>query len=220
MALIIATILVFIIINFLIIFKAKTRTTIVISLISSHLIIALLLTITIINHNAFREIILALIIYSMVILFLISNYNPIYLGNSHNKKHSLRNIPLQLPIAILITIIAFFGLFFVTKNINPLSKSINKAIIAKEEKSKKNPALSKNYPSHKLVQERYFDKIAKSKILINNNNTTKIDPIKMRVLKEKLQDNFLLKRSSDIILIICAITAILLVFSASFKEEK
>jgi hypothetical protein len=68
------TLLIFIFVNFFAIFLIKTRTTAVINVISTNLLVLLFLALSISNYIFLREIALHLIIYSMVVLFLISNY--------------------------------------------------------------------------------------------------------------------------------------------------
>jgi hypothetical protein len=67
------TILIFVTISLAILFFIKTRTTRVIALISSHLTIILLFNFYLEHFVNFKEIVLVISIYSMVILFLISN---------------------------------------------------------------------------------------------------------------------------------------------------
>ena len=67
------TILIFVIISLAILFFIKTRTTRVIAIISSHLTIIFLFNIYLENFTNFKEMVLVISIYSMVILFLISN---------------------------------------------------------------------------------------------------------------------------------------------------
>ena len=112
------TLITFIIINFLILFTIRARTTIITSLIIAHLIAVLFFSLSISNYNSFKEIVLSLIIYSMVILFLISNYNPIYLtDNQTNKINESHSSLFIVPIISAGILIIFCAVFLITKNI-------------------------------------------------------------------------------------------------------
>lgn len=180
------TLLIFITINFLIIFVVKTRTTTVISLIIAHLIAIMFLSLAISNYNSFKEIVLALVVYSMVILFLISNYNPIYLTKNEEKaKPSLEAISM----IILISLAVFFASFSIIKNMPKIVDNIKNnqvKLVASEEITLEEGDENKN-------------------ITINEGKKTR--------LHNKLLENSLFKRSSDVILIITIIISALLLLS-------
>lgn len=179
------TILSFIITNFLILFFVKTRTTIVISLIISHLFAALFFSISISDYNFFKEIVLALILYSMVILFLISNYNPNSTTEDQATKidFSFKNF-LSNPFkkaAVFLTILSILFLSLsIIKNISPITK---------------------------MVQKEKF--LSSPKVRSDSLNNQ----------KKKLSDNFLLKRSSDVILIIISAIFISLILSPKQPDK-
>ncbi|MBU6140933.1 MAG: hypothetical protein KGP29_05225 [Proteobacteria bacterium] len=115
------TLFVFSVINFLILFFIKTRTSLVISVIIAHLVAVLFFSLSIVDYEAFREITLALIIYSMVILFIISNYGLITVESekkSKNKNNLLGNIA-----ACLIVLVVFLLIFFVVEDVTKIDKT-------------------------------------------------------------------------------------------------
>ena len=224
------TLIPFIVINFLIIFIIKTRTTIVTALIISHLIIVLFFSMSISNYNSYKEIVLALIIYSMVILFLVSNYNSINLNqNQPSKKKDLRKILIFppvvfpsvvfLPVVFLIVASVFFAIFSLTKNISEISKIIAEEKNLKQENVLKNPMILYNHGVHIAVKKFYLGKKFEDEWSNKTYADLEINERKKARLKDKLSDNFLLKRSSDVILIIVAISSSLLLLSTK-KAEK
>ena len=169
------TLLVFVVINFLILFIVKTRTSLVVSIIAAHLVAVLFFSLSIEDYASFREITLALIIYSMVILFLISNYGSILVDTGEEKK--LRRSFAFRATLYFIALVVFLLLLSVVKNVNDLHRQ-------EHQKS----SLSKRSDSTKTIR-----------------------------LRRELEDNFLLKRSSDVILIIVAASTLLLLIS---KKEQ
>ena len=172
------TLLVFVVINFFILFVVKTRTSLVISVIVAHLIAVLFFSLSIANYEAFKEITLALILYSMVILFLISNYGTIAV-DGEDKLKSRRHIFFSGVICVVAAAI-FLLLIAVVKNV---SESRESPVILQEQEVKAPDS----------------------------------DSIKKARMRDKLLDNFLLKRSSDVILIIVAASTTLLLLS---RKEK
>ena len=106
------TILAFAVVNFLILFIVKTRTSLVISVIIAHLISIVFFAVSISNYESFREITLAFVIYSMVILFLISNYGLIAVEANKLVKSKLDFLFSGL--IYLIALVAFFLIFLVS----------------------------------------------------------------------------------------------------------
>lgn len=80
------TLLIFAAINFSIVFIVKTRTSLVISVILSHLVALLFLSVSMTDFQSFRELTLAIVIYSMTILFVISNFGLIKVENVDSRK--------------------------------------------------------------------------------------------------------------------------------------
>lgn len=122
------TILVFVIINFAILFTVKTRTSLVISVIIAHLIAVLFFSISIANYDSFREITLAFIIYSMVILFLISNYGLIVVEGEKKSKSKINF--LFDGVIYSIAVVAFLLIFAVIKDVSEMHDEL---IITKEQ---------------------------------------------------------------------------------------
>jgi hypothetical protein len=214
------TLLVFIIVNLLIIFTVKTRTTIVTSLIIAHLIVVLFFSLSISNYTSFKEIVLALIVYSMVILFLISNYNPIYLAEDNSVKAKTKKQKAALYAAVsLIVVTVFISLFSVIKEINPISEVISNKKLAKQEKVFTRPMLLPSHPVHIAVKKFYFGKKFEDQWANRDQSEVEINQRKKAQLKDKLSDNFLLKRSSDVILLIVAVTTSMLLLGIKKNQS-
>ncbi len=209
------TLLVFIAINFLILFRIKTRTTIVTSLIISHLMAVLFFSISISSYNSFKEIVLALIIFSMVILFLVSNYNPIYLANAEVPKFKLHLLRFFIaPFVAIFVVAVFLAIFSITKNLPEISKIIVDRQVEKQEEVLQNPMILPSHPVHIAVKKFYLGKKFEDSWSDKTYVELEMNDRKRARLKDRLSDNFLLKRSSDVILIIVAISTSLLLLGS------
>ncbi len=215
------TLLIFVVINCLILFFSKTRTTTVISLIISHLVAVLFFSLSISNYNSFKEIVLALIVYSMVILFLISNYNPIHVNalDPLKKKHSRASL-LFIISNFVIVIIVFIAFFLITKNLSQISENIYNQRLAKQSEIVANPMEIKSHSVHVAVKKFYLGKKIENNLSNKAYEEIELSERKKMHLKDKLSDNFLLKRSSDVILLIVAISASLLLLSRKIIPNK
>jgi hypothetical protein len=205
------TLLAFIVINFLILFAVKTRTTTIISLIIAHLVAVLFFSLSISNYNSFKEIVLALIIYSMVILFLISNYVAIFSVDEVASKIKARWQKYFSYFAVFsIVMIAFLVIFFIAKDISKVSDLIRDKKIAKQSEAVENPMVLPSHAVHIAVKSFYLGKNFQKDWSDKTYEKLEINERKKARLKDKLSDNFLLKRSSDVILIIVAATTVML----------
>lgn len=214
------TLITFIIINFLILFAVKTRTTTVTSLIIAHLVAVLFFSLSISNYNSFKEIVLALIIYSMVILFLISNYNPIYLANKEKVKNKYSKVTWVIfPLMGLVVVTIFFALFLITKNIPEITEIVNERKLSRQIEVVKNPMILPSHPAHIAVKKFYLGKKFEDNWSEKVEKDIEINEKKKARLKDKLSDNFLLKRSSDVILIIVAMSTSLLLLGGKKTES-
>lgn len=214
------TLLTFIIINFLILFTIRTRTTIITSLIIAHLVAVLFFSLSISNYNSFKEIVLSLIVYSMVILFLISNYNPIYLTDDQtNKVNESRSSLFIVPIISAGILVIFCAVFLITKNIPDISHVIHEKEAEKQNEIIKNPMILPSYAVHIAVKKFYLGKKFEDDWSDKTYAEIELNEKKRARLKDKLSDNFLLKRSSDVILIIVAVSTSLLLLGSK-KTEK
>lgn len=217
------TVTIFIIINFLIIILVKTRTTTVTSLIIAHLILVLFLSLSISNYNSFKEIVLSLVAYSMVILFLISNYNPIFLEEIDviEEKYSRFFTISSLLVAAFVI---FFLLFGMIKNTAEIAQAVQDKKFEKQNEIMSNPMILPSHAVHIAVKKFYLGKsfineeMRSDELLDKAQIVFEINQTKKARLKDKLSDNFLLKRSSDVIVIIVAIiTSILLLSKREIK---
>jgi len=206
--------LAFIAINFLILFIVKTRTTTVTSLVIAHLVAVLFFSLSISNYNSFKEIVLALIVYSMVILFLISNYSAIYFSDSEDEKGgSLWRKYCSNAAIFLIIAIAFFSIFVTAKNIPKISELMREKKMAKQSEVIENPMILPSHPVHIAVKSFYLGKNFEDDWSDKIYASLEMNERKRARLKDKLSDNFLLKRSSDVILIIVAVSTGMLLLS-------
>lgn len=201
------TLITFITINFLILFIVKTRTTTITSIIIAHLISVLFFSISISNYNSFKEIVLALIIYSMVILFLISNYSAVYSSEDESPKieHAWRKYFL-ISAYFFTSAIIFSSVFFIAKNVTKISDAMREKKFSKQNEIMENPMILPSHPVHIAVKSFYLGKKFEEEWSDKSYANLEINERKRARLKDKLSDNFLLKRSSDVILIIVAVS--------------
>ncbi len=210
--------LVFIIINFLIIFVIRTRTTTVTILIIAHLMLVLFLSLSISNYNSFKEVVLALVAYSMVVLFLISNHNQIFSDDSQRPKIKGSSQSFFVVAAVLSAVaVIFCALFLITKNVPKISQMVSNKKLEKQNEIMMNPMILPSHPVHIAIKKFYLGKKIEddgSDWLDKAQIQAEINDRKQARLKDKLSDNFLLKRSSDVILIIVAISTSLLLLAS------
>lgn len=219
----IAVALVFVILSFLVIFAIRSRTTTVITLIIAHLVLVLFLSLSISNYNSFKEIVLALVIYSMVLLFLISNHNQIFANDFKNLEPGGVKRTRVFAILLFTTMmIAFLSLFLVAKDVSKISKISSDKKNDRQNEVLVNPMILPSHPVHVAVRKFYLGK----KMFGENGDwidkiqvQSEINEKKQARLREKLVDNFLLKRSSDVIFIIVAISTSLLLLGARKNEN-
>lgn len=213
-------ILIFIVISFLIIFLVQTRTTTVTSLIIAHLVLVLFLSLSIPNYNNFKEIVLALVAYSMVILFLISNYNPIFISDlaPHKTTRVWQNFTKIAIVAVSVMVI-FFVLFVMVKNIMEISVAVRDKKFEKQNEVMANPMILPSHAVHIAVKKFYLGKkfaneeLEEDGLVDQVQIAYEINQAKKARLKDKLSDNFLLKRSSDVILVIVAVATSMLLLA-------
>lgn len=214
------TLLAFIAINFLIIFAVQSRTSTVIGLIISHLVAILFFSLSINNYEAFKEITLGLVVYSMVILFLISNYthNSSALDQDSKVKASQPSIFFIAAIALPLLVIFFLSLA-VAQNINFVAESTHEKKFKQQSEAAGNPMILPSHPVHIAVKEFYLGKKFSDELPEKIDAQNEISNHKRARLKDKLADNFLLKRSSDVIFIIVSASAVLLLLSTNSSKE-
>jgi len=212
------TIIIFSLICLAILFFIKTRTNRIIALISSHLAIILLFDIYLNSFTNFKEIVLVITIYSMTVLFLISDNKSFYL--------ELKEIPeisnffkLKLPLYLLIfgTILS---VILIAIKIPEVNKIISQKKINRDNEMAINPLILPSHPVHIAVKKFYLGKKFDDNLSDSISVALEKNEKKRAKLKDKLQDNIFLKSSSNIILIIVAsLTALLILSSNKTKEE-
>lgn len=213
------TLLTFIAINLLILFVVKTRTTAITSLIISHLIAVLFFSLSIANYNSFKEIVLALIVYSMVILFLISNYNPTEKKGA--KSRAIKNYfasSFFISVIFFTVLTIFLSLFFIAKNVAQIADAVQNKKFNKQNEIMQNPMILPSHPVHIAVKKFYLGKKFEEEWSDKTYAELEMNERKRARLKDKLSDNFLLKRSSDVILIIVAVSTSLLLLTNKKTE--
>lgn len=216
--------LIFVLVSFFIIFAVKSRTTTVTASIIAHLVAVLFLSISISSYNSFKEIVLALVTYSMVLLFLISNHNPIFFYSEKKLAQKLNDklFFLKPLLLVLVGLIIFFALFLVAKNVTIISKTIADKKLELQAEVMMNPMILPSHPVHIAVRKFYLGKKMESdgnEWVDKVQMQSEISERKQARLRDKLADNFLLKRSSDVILMIVAISTSLLLLSARRSEN-
>jgi len=113
----------------------------------------------------------------------------------------------------IISVVIFSASFFITKDLFKISEIVNEKKIDKHVELMTNPIKDPSHAAHFAVRKFYLGKKSNDDWSDKNAEFLKINERKMARLKDKLSDNFLLKRSSDMILIIVAATVISLLLS-------
>jgi hypothetical protein len=95
----------------------------------------------------------------MVILFLISNYNPIYFTDEQsNKANESRTSLFMVPIISAGVLVIFCAVFLIAKNIPDISKVIQEKEAEKQNEIVKNPMILPSYAVHIAVKKFYLGK--------------------------------------------------------------
>lgn len=191
-------------INLLTLVVVKNKTSMIIGIIISNLLIILSYNLLILDQKTLKELIIANIIYSIIILVLAfntKNNNPTKIDDSNNKKNKLSQ---SLAILIFLFAIAISSMcFYLTKNLNQLSSSLNVKIAEKESLKQNSTSIANNSPNYLATNvadktNQKESKIEQLKDLYNENE------------RKKLKNNILFNRSTDAIIIIVGIITALL----------
>lgn len=210
------TILGFIIVNFLVLFFVKTRTTTIISLIIAYLAVILFFSISILNYNSFREVTLSFLAYSIVILFLISGNKPIHPTDNKGKKvKNSKPSPLLLTIVSGVFVLFFLLIFSVVKGQAQITEFVRDQKFLKQNAAAPN-VIAEALHSQNISTESFFPVKKDDEVFFSD----VMNGRKMAKLRSKLSDNFLLKHSSEAIFIICAIIANLLLLESARPEPE
>ncbi len=157
----------------------------------------------------------------MVILFLISNYD--FTSSSSNIALKIKGWKRRVVFYIfssLGVLMIFLAMFLIAKNLAPISYLIQEKKINLQNEIVINPMILPSHPAHIVVKKFY---LGKNSDLEKSDEVTvelEVNERKIARLKDSLLDNFLLKRSSDMILIIVAISSILLLLSQKKIYQK
>jgi Ca2+/Na+ antiporter len=171
------------------IFAVKTRTSTISVLIIVHLLLIFFLSLTITNYGSFKEIILTIISYLMLVLFLITNYD--VAKNSDEDKVSRA---FSGKVLWYIKILVGVGCFLIFS----ASLYVTNIVFDKMKFERNNPQSQLESGLQPVLENAENKKIMR--------------------LQKKLSENFLFKRSSDIVLIIVFASLVLLVMQR--KENK
>ena len=123
--------LLFILLNLATLFIVKTRTNTISTLIIAHLSLILFFSLTVTNYNSFKEIVLTLIAYLMMVLFLITSYNstPDEADRASKIKPSLAMIFFGGSFAFIV----FCGTLYLTnisiKSIKPVETTLREQLV-------------------------------------------------------------------------------------------
>lgn len=143
----------------------------------------------------------------MVILFLISNYSAVY--SSEDESPKIRRVwqkYFSISVCFLLSAIIFSAVFFIAKNVTKISDEMREKRFSKQNEIMENPMILPSHPVHIAVKSFYLGKKFEEEWSDKSYANLEINERKRARLKDKLSDNFLLKRSSDVILIIVAIS--------------
>lgn len=213
--------LVFCIVSLAIIFVVKNRTTIIAATIISHLFALLLVAMSIVNYGNFKEISISLIAYSMALLFVVSSHEFPEIDVADEK----RNWRLMTRRFSLFCggLMIFLIVFSMVKKVPEISSKVAEKKLERQNEIMMNPMILPSHPVHLTIRKFYLGK----KFEHNSDDwsdkiqaKSELNEKRQARLKTKLASNFLLKRSSDVILIICAITAGLLLISVHKNQHK
>lgn len=190
------TLLVFIIINFSILLRVKQRISVLIAIIIAHLFAIIFFSISTVNYIALKEMVLALVVYSMVILFLVASYD--FEGVAADKVVKNKWTILFFGAGISLLLALFFAMFFLSESLPKIAKKIHEQkVVTRDE----NVATAASSASGAIT-------------------VAEINQKKRARLKDKLSDSFLFKRSSDVILIIVAASTTLLLATNRTAKNK
>ncbi len=178
-------IIIFAIYSFILFINLKSLVNIASNLVINHLILILFLSLTITNQNLFKETVLILILYLIANVFLLVNQGEI----AKVRKKVKDKMPdlWVLALVFVSVVVVFFSTIFLAKT------TINNLKIEQE--------------SQVLVEiqgDKNIETVAPENVKT---------PRQQR-LEAKLQNNYLFKRSSEVIMLICFILPFLLIISS------
>ena len=207
-------IIIFTLISLSILFLIKTRTTRIIAIISSQLSIIFIFNLYLTTFNNFKEFILVITIYSIVILFLISNNKSFFVDLKEEKILNYKNNFFKFYLPLLILIISIVSCIILMIN---TTTDISKIIIEKKLNQKNellvNPLLLPSHSVHMTVKRFYLGKKFSEIPSDNVENALEENIFKRQKIKEKLSNNMMLKRTSDIIIILVGMISAILILS-------
>lgn len=210
------TLLVFIAINLLILFAVRTRTSIVITLLISQLVAILFFSQILLNFNSFKEVILAVVIYVMVILGVATSDTAsriINVSEQNNLSLKSQNNKLFFVLVASGCLIIFTAVFMLIIKLPMVHHQIKEKKFNQQKELILNPIILPSHPVHKHIKKYYFHQ----NFFQNNDqqiaNFNEEQEIKKAQMKDQLVDNFVLKRSSDVIIIFAGFVVLALIYS-------
>lgn len=215
------TLLVFIAINLLILFAVRTRTSIVISLLISQLVAILFFSQILLNFNSFKEVILAIVIYVIVILGVATSDTASKIVNISEQNNLLIKWQNNKLIFALITsccLVVFTAVFMLIIKLPAVYHQIKEKKFNHQKELILNPIILPSHPVHKHIKKYYFHKNLSQKNDHQIANFNEEQEIKKAQMKDQLADNFILKRSSDVIIIFAGFVVLGLIYSKKIKS--
>ena len=220
----------FVSLNLIILFKLKAKNDLIISTITSHLLIILIFNITLKSIELMQELVVAIVIFSISTLFLISQKQPQHkesisktkMGHDSNQS-PIKRLLQKLPTPILASLICFVIasatiLILVIHELPEINKIVAEKKIQRQKDSSINPMILPSHPVHIAVKKFYLGKKFDEKNANYVNSGSTRNQLKIIKLKDDLQKHFLLRRSSEILLaIIFIISGSLVVGSQKLK---
>jgi hypothetical protein len=125
----------------------------------------------------------------------------------------------MVPVISAGILVIFCAVFLITKSIPDISNVIHEKEAEKQNEIIRNPMILPSYAVHIAVKKFYLGKKFEDDWSDKTYAEIELNEKKRARLKDKLSDNFLLKRSSDVILIIVAVSTSLLLLGSK-KTEK
>lgn len=211
-------IVVFAVINFIILYLTSTRTSRIIAIISTHLSIIFIFYIYLTSFINFKEIVIAICLYSIVTLYLISN-NKSFLADQNNDDNAKNGLlKFYIPFATIAIAISIC-LVLIINSTTKINKIIQEKKISRSAELAVNPLILPSHPAHIAVKKFYLgkkfnDNISDSALIAQEKNENQ--RIKN---KDLIANNVLLKRNSDIILIFAAAITSLLILANKKQLE-
>ena len=217
-------ILLFIITNFVVLLLVKTRINRALSFIFSYLLLALFLSLTVSSYENLKELMVVSAIYFAVILAIIFYYDPIAVEQcDKTKSEKFFYLAFIIPSSISLFLLVWAATFWITKNVSKTAFLVEERKIELRNEELFGSLQSSHFAVN--TAQGIGDGTDVRKLRIRESQPYKTqDQFKMSAkkrarLKDQLSDNFLLKGSSHLMLILAATLSVLLLLSSKKSER-